>query len=154
MTAVRIFTPANPLAQVITESGRTAEELVSASEGRIEALADDLRALVRGQLARLMALRSGGRSGLAGHAAELAHAAMGIAEVAAAAKRPLLGEGARGLLAMLEGLAPAGARGGEALAVHIDALELLAAEPPPDPAAADAVLRRLAAMRAQLGCAE
>jgi hypothetical protein len=154
MTAVRIFTPANPLAQVITESGRTAEELVSASEGRLEALADDLRALVRTQLTRLIALRAEGRPGLAAHAAELAHVGMGIAEVAAAAKWPLLGEGARGLLAMLEGIEPAGARAGEALAVHIDALEFLPATPEPDPAAADAMLRRLAAMRAQLGCAE
>lgn len=152
MTAIRIFTPTNPLAQVINETGRTAEELVSASEGRLEALADDMNALVRAHLAQLVALRGRGRSGLVAHAAELSRVGMGIAEIAGAAKRPLLGEGARGLLAMLEGLAPAGGRGGEALAVHIDALELLAAEP--EPAAAEALLGGLAAMRAQLGCGE
>lgn len=154
MSAARIFTPANPLAQVITDSGRTAQELVSASEARLGAMAGDLRVLIRGHLARLVALRGEGRPGLAAHVAELSHVAMCIAEIAEAAERPLTGEGARGLLAMLEGVAPAGGRAGEALAVHIDALELLAAEPSPEPATADAVLRRLAAMRTQLGCPE
>jgi predicted anti-sigma-YlaC factor YlaD len=152
MTSVRIFTPVNRLKQVLNEStGKSENDLARTAERRVESLAPQMRAQVGQVLVGLRTLRSGDAARLADHAGEIADDAMLIAELAGAAGWPKVGEAARGVLAVLPALEGGGAKVSKALQVHLDALELLAAEPEPSADDADAILTRLAQMRRALG---
>src|ERR1700760_4949324 len=103
MTDVRIFTPPNRLAKVLIDvGGRTSDEIVETANVYLEELEDPLRRVVAKQIARIMALQHRGDSTLLVHAKELGDAALAIAETAAVAKMPAVGEAARGLRAMVD----------------------------------------------------
>ena len=152
MTEVRIFTPENRLKKVLNDtSGETAATLSAASQNLVAGMAGGLRKKVQEEIARLAALRAGGDAAMLARPAALSGVVMSIVEIAGAAGRPQLGEAARGVLAMLDGLDGAGAAHKEALIVHVGAVMLLGAEPPPTRQDADGVLRQLAQMRRFLG---
>lgn len=148
MTAVRVYLAPNRLAKVLVETGgRTAEEAAASAEARVAELSSTLHHAVEVQVAALVTLHRAGGDALSANAADLADAAMKLAEIAGAAQRPELGEIARGMLAMLQH--PRGAAQAEALDLHLSAIALLRAGAGPQ--AAKTVLKRLHDLRAALG---
>jgi hypothetical protein len=153
--SIRTITPENRLAKALTErGGRTAEEMAVNARARLETLGEQLRASVEEHLAQIMAMQHEGDRAIRARSLELSHAALSIAEVAGAAGLRPLGEAARGLHAMLEGLLANGLWHAEATTLHIAALGLLSAPDAVGPADVDLVLARLQAMRAAIGVPE
>lgn len=152
MTPTRIFTPQNRLAQVLNEaSGHTAAALSAASQALLADMAGGLRVKLQAEVARLVAFRAGGDALTPSRVLELSDLAMNIVEIAGPAGRPQLGEAARGILAMTDGQDCAASAHKEALIVHVGAILLLGADPPPTRHDADGVLRQLLDMRRFLG---
>jgi hypothetical protein len=152
MTAARVYNPPNRLAKVLIETGgRTAEEAVASAEAAIEELGSSLRAAVEVQVRRLLELHRSGEAALCSHAAELSDAAMKLVEIAGAARRPDLGDVARGVLAMFEHQ-PDAPRA-DVIELHLAALALLHGGAGAAPAA-DVVLKRLHDLRAAVGVSE
>lgn len=155
MSAVRIFTPKNRLAKVlIGDRGEEYDELVARSEKRVESLADDIRAFVAHQISRILCVYECGEVEVFGSCLEISDAAMNIAETAGAAKMEEIGEVARGIRAMVDGLVASGIWHADALALHIDFLALLNGGTPPTQAEARKTLTRLQSMRAAIGIVE
>ena len=86
MTKVRIFDPPNRLAKIVQGSeGVCFDELVAASEDRIELMKDQLQIYVRDQVRRVVWFGSLEEEIMFARCAELGQAAMNIADVAGAA---------------------------------------------------------------------
>jgi hypothetical protein len=150
MTNTRIFTPKNHLASILSDSaGKTAATLSAASQALLDGMAEGLREKLQIQISRLMAFRAGGEA--LSRVLELGDVAMNIVEIAGAAGRPQLGEAARGVLAMTDGQDCAAPAFRDALAVHVGAVLLLAADPAPTQEDAEGVLRQLLDVRRFLG---
>jgi len=155
MTKVRIFDPPNRLAKIVQGSeGVCFDELVAASEDRIELLKDQLQIYVRDQVRRVVWFGSLEEEIIFARCAELGQAAMNIADVAGAAQLEQLGEVAHGIRAMIDSLFCKGVWHTDALEAHITSLALLSHEPPPSAKEGDAILKRLARMRAAIGVIE
>lgn len=152
MTDARIFTPENHLCEVLSDAfGMTGVELSTASQTLVAGMAAGLYQQLQEEVARLVALREGGDAAVMSRLPEAADVAMSIVEIAAVAGRPQLGEAARGILAMADGLAGASRAYKDAMIVHMSAVALLGAEPPPSQNDAASVLRQLLEMRRFLG---
>jgi hypothetical protein len=153
---VRIFTPHNRLAKVLTGiEGRSFDELVTASHDRLGQLEDAIHVYVAAQLAAVVDLYAQGEEAMFGRCRELGDLAMNIAEVAGAGKLPAMSEVARGLRAMTDSLVSHGVWHTEALGLHISCLTILARDDaPPNLEHQDAMLRDLKALRAAIGVME
>ena len=154
MTAVRIFNPPNRLAKIVEgHDGVAFNDLVTASEGRIEDLQDDIREYVREEVKRIVGIYAHGEEIMFARCKELGDAAMNVADVAGAAKLCDLGEVAGGIRAMIDSLFGKGVWHTDALEAHITSLILFNAESP-SKEEADKVLSRLSKMRAAVGVVE
>ena len=154
MTAVRIFNPPNRLAKIVEgHDGVAFNDLVTASERRIEDLQDDIREYVREEVKRIVGIYAHGEEIMFARCKELGDAAMNVADVAGAAKLCDLGEVAGGIRAMIDSLFGKGVWHTDALEAHITSLILFNAESP-SKEEADKVLSRLSKMRAAVGVVE
>jgi len=155
MTKVRIFNPPNGLAKIL-EGGEGVhfDELVAGSEGRIGEMKDVLQDYVRDQARRVVWFGSLEEEIIFARCGELSQAAMNIADVAGAAELEQLGEVAHGIRAMIDSLYCKGVWHTDALEAHITSLALLNSEPPPSVKEGDAILKRLARVRAAIGVVE
>ncbi|WP_293678266.1 hypothetical protein [uncultured Phenylobacterium sp.] len=155
MTSVRIFAPPNRLAKIIAgNEGQFFSTLVEASERRLAALADDIRAHVSTQVQTIVEIASLGEEIIFARCYEIRDAAMSIADVAAVADLAEVGVAAGGIRAMIDSLACKGVWHTDALEAHITSLVLLHGAPPPSADEAQKVLVRLGKMRAAIGVVE
>lgn len=155
MSAARVFTPENRLGKILHSlGGPTAGEMVAEAERRVEALADTIRTFVAAKVKLILPFAEQDDDVLFAECRTLGDTAVQIAEVAAAAKLGAVGEVARGIANMVDGLLACGVWHGEALRVHIRALKLVA-EPQGRPASNDeAIVDRLREMRMSIGLGE
>ena len=154
MAGTRIFEPRNGLAQILNDTGATFDELVDASQARLTALRGPIREDIRRRLAIVLAIHREGEAAARARQAEICAAALGIAEVAAAADLPALGDTARGLHAVLVNFGGPSAWRQDVVSVHVGSLALLDQEPPLPLIEAARIVADLRAMRAALGVVE
>ena len=154
MTAVRIFTPENRLAKVVQSlHGETFDDLVVAADSRVESLADGIRRYVGEKVGEIETIHRQGEVAVFGECLSISATAMNIAEVAAAAKRDAIGDVARGICEMVDGLVSSGVWHSDALELHLTALTLLNGERAPDKEEASRIVARLSDMREAIGAA-
>ena len=126
MTVARIFTPENRLAKILDNlDAPTAAELVAEAEGRVSKLSVAIRGYVEEKLTTIMAFATQGEDVLFAECQTLSDAALNVAEVAGAAEMEAIGEVARGISAMVDGLISSGVWHSDALKLHLDALALV-----------------------------
>jgi hypothetical protein len=155
MTSVRIFTPPNRLAKIVSgNDGPFFSTLVEASEQRLALLADGILAHVSEQVQAIVELSKLGEEIMFARCYEIRDAAMSIADVAAVADLAEVGVAAGGIRAMIDSLACKGVWHTDALEAHITSLVLLHCQPPPSADEAQKVLLRLGKMRAAIGVVE
>lgn len=155
MTVARIFTPENRLAQILDNlDAPTAAELVAEAEGRASKLSVAIRAYVEEKLADIMAFATQGEEVLFAECQTLSTAALNVAEVAGAAEMEAIGEVARGISAMVEGLVTGGVWHSDALKLHLDALALVTQAGGRLTDENKVILARLRGMREAVGVAE
>jgi uncharacterized protein YnzC (UPF0291/DUF896 family) len=155
MAVVKTFNPANRLAQILEGSeGVSFEEMVAASEVRVEDLLPGLRESVREKINAITVIHDEGEDSLFARSQEVGDLAMNIAEVAGAARLPALGEVARGICAMIESLLSAGVWHTDGLNLHIMSLTLLSAGKPLPADEVRKMLKQLREMRRAIGVLE
>jgi|GEM_PF-1899852 len=155
MGRVKILQPENRLAKILDDDhGSTAEQLAAVADRRLEGLSSGLRSYVYEQSAHVVGFYSQGEESLFTNCLALSETAMNIAEVAGAADLPELGDVARGIRAMIDGLVVSGVWHTDALKVHIAALALLTGDMPPSTGEVKLMLQRLQQMRAAVGVVE
>lgn len=152
MKTVKIFTPDNRLAKVIdSPDGISFAELVGDAEARVETLAEGIGRYVDEQIAVIAAIQVQGELVIFGESLALSRAALNIAEIAGAAGHEALGEVARGVCAMVDGLLASGIWHSDALDLHLTSLSLLNDPTPPDAVERERIIKRLADMRRAVG---
>ena len=155
MAAVKMSNPANRLAQILEGSdGVSFEEMVAASEVRVENLLPSLRESVREKIDAITEIYEDGEESLFSRSQEVGDLAMNIAEIAGAARLPALGEVARGICAMIESLLSAGVWHTDGLHLHIMSLTLLSAGKPLPADEVSRMLNQLREMRRSIGVFE
>ena len=155
MAAVKISNPTSPLAKILEgHDGRSFDDMVAASEVRVEGLLPANRDFVREQITAITRIYDEGEDGMFRRSHELGDLAMTIAEVAGAARLPALGEVARGIRAMIESLLSAGVWHTDGLNLHIMSLTLLSAGNPLPPDEITKMLSQLREMRRAIGVLE
>jgi hypothetical protein len=155
MTNVKIFLPHNRLAKIVdSPDGVAFDKLVADSERRASLMAVSIRAYVSEQIALIVDIYDQGEEILFARCVEVSDAALHIAEIAAAAGSPDLGEAARGIRAMVDSLVNAGVWHTDALELHITSLELFSGSSAPGREEADRILERLQVMRRSIGVIE
>jgi hypothetical protein len=151
VSAAHVFVPENPLAKILEGPDlQDVAELVRAAEARVEALAPRLAASIAGTIDRLTELGRQREELVFADSLEIGRCALDVAELAAAVGRDQLGQAARGAYIIIQGLVNRGAWHTEALMLHVEAMQLLSAEPAPSREDGEAILRRLAIMRRSL----
>ncbi|MFC3070607.1 hypothetical protein [Phenylobacterium soli] len=126
MSSARIFTPENRLAKILeTIDAPTAAELVNDAECRVAQLSEAIHGYVEAKLQEILVFATQSEEVLFAECQTLADAAMNVAEVAGAAEMEAIGEVARGISAMVEGLTTSGVWHSDALKLHLDALALV-----------------------------
>ena len=152
MSIVKIFTPDNPLAEIIGgPDDPTVACLTRDAETRVGALRDQIRSHVAQQHAILAAYAAGPEEEIFANCREIALAARAISDVAGAADMESLGEVARGIFALISALRSKGVWHTDALKLHIDTLALLNRDTPPTRCDAGQMLKRLKGMRDWIG---
>ncbi|MDP1737918.1 MAG: hypothetical protein Q8L23_10810 [Caulobacter sp.] len=155
MGQARIFTPENRLARVLSSlQGATAEQLVANAEARVAGLETAIRAYVQDRLTPIMAYADLDEAALFARCQDLGAMSLDISEVAAAGGMVTIGEAARGISAMVEGLLDRGVWHTDALKLHLDALALLSQTPSPGAAQVKAIMDQLLTMRRSIGISE
>lgn len=155
MGQARIFTPQNRLARVLSAlQGAAPERLVADAETRVARLEMAICAYVRDRLAPIMAFADLDEAALFARCQELGAMSLDISEVAGAGGLVAIGEAARGISAMIEGLVDRGVWHTDALKLHLDALALLSQTPPPGAAQIEAIMDQLLTMRRAIGISE
>lgn len=155
MTVARIFTPENRLAKILVElDGATPAELIAAADGRVATLNAAIRGYVDDKLKEIMAFASQGEDVLFAECRTLADASLNVAEVAGAAGLDAVGEVARGISAMVEGLITSGVWHSDALRVHLEALALVNQAGGRMSEENEVILKRLRGMRQNIGVVE
>ncbi len=155
MTKVRIFDPPNRLAKIVQGvEGVPFDDLVAASESRIDLMKDELQVYLREQVQRVIWFGSLEEEIIFARCASVGQTAMNIADVAGAAGLRQLGEVAHGIRAMIDSLFCKGVWHTDALEAHITSLALLNSEPPPGEEEGERILKRLSRMRAAIGVVE
>ena len=155
MAAVKISNPTSPLARILDgQEGRSFDEMVAASEVRVERLLPGNRDFVRECIVAISHIYDEGEDGMFRRSQELGDLAMSIADVAGAARLPALGEVARGICAMIESLLSAGVWHTDGLNLHIMSLTLLSAGNPLPPGEVTTMLSQLREMRKAIGVLE
>lgn len=153
MPKPRIFKSVNRLAKTISSSDAQPQELlISRAEANVAELGDTFRAHIRANVAEILKHSGQPEDVLFAESKTLGDAALSIAEIAGAANMEAIGEVARGISAMIAGLAT-GVWHSDALLVHVRSLALVSQLGPPTPQDA-VVLDRLAAMRKTIGVVE
>lgn len=148
-----IFSAPNRLAKVIGgPDAQTQEQLIERAQANVTALGDTFRTYIREQVAVLLQFASQTEDILFAEAKKLGDASLGIAEIAGAANMEAIGEVARGVSAMIAGLAT-GVWHSDALLVHLRSLALVSQEGPPTQQDV-VILERLAIMRQRIGVVE
>tara|TARA_R110002124_G_scaffold79137_2_gene210641 strand:+ start:4413 stop:4880 length:468 start_codon:yes stop_codon:yes gene_type:complete len=125
LKTARIFTPENRLARHLRQGGPTPAELIAEADSRVTALAGSIRVFVTGKLQEIVALCDQSDDVLFAKSDSISGLAMNVAEVAGAARLDALGDVARGVITMIEGLKTLGVWHTDALRVHIRSLSLL-----------------------------
>lgn len=155
MSVARIFTPENRLGKILHSlGGPTTGEMVAEAEQRVEALADTIQSFVAAQVQLILPFAEQDDDVLFAECHILGDAAVQIAEVAAAAKLEAVGEIARGIATMVDGLLAFGVWHGEALRVHIRALKLVTQPQGRLASNDDAIIDQLREMRLAIGLTE
>lgn len=155
MTAARIFTPENRLAKILDSlDGPTAAELVMEAEGRVAQLSEAIHLYVEEKLKQILAFAEEGEEVLFAECQTLSSAALNVAEVAGAADMEAIGEVARGISAMVDGLVTSGVWHSDALKLHLDALALVNQAGGRLTDENKVILARLRGMREAVGVAE
>ena len=152
MTAARVFTPVNRLEQILGAfPDPTAQDLERNANARVAALKGSIEAYIAEQLAVVEQITREREEIIFAESLELGAAALAICEVAAAAGLDSLGEAARGIHAMIEALVDQGVWHTDALKLHVNALQVFAADPATPPEEAARILGRLKTMRDRIG---
>lgn len=155
MGQARIFTPENRLAGVLSSlQGVAPERLVADAEARVARLETAIRAYVGDRLTPIMAFADLSEAALFAGCQELGAMSLDISEVAAAGGMVAIGEAARGISAMVEGLLDRGVWHTDALKLHLDALVLLSQTPSPGATQVKAIMDQLLTMRRSIGISE
>lgn len=155
MSDVHIFTPENRLGKILNSlGGTTTGELVAEAEKRVEALADQIQTFVAAKVQLILPYADHSDDRLFAECRTLADAAVQVAEVAAAAKLGAVGEITRGIANIVDGLLTLGVWHGEALRVHIRALQLVTQTQGRSAVDDGAIADRLCEMRISIGLGE
>ena len=155
MSAVRIFTPENRLADIIGgPEDMTVDELEQRAAKLVTDIGPGLRQFVGEKVAEIEVIAQGPEEIIFAECLALGDAALAICEVAAAAELAPLGEAARGIAAMVDALVSDGVWHTDALKLHVDALAMFAAQPNLDQVEVRTILARLKAMRDGIGVPE
>lgn len=155
MSVVKIFTPENPLADIIGgPDDPTVASLARDAETRVHALRDQIRAHVAQQHVILARHADGPEEDVFANCRSIATAARSISDVAGAADMETVGEAARGIFALINALGSKGVWHTDALKLHIDALALFNSDAPPTRSDAAQMLKRLKSMRDWIGVPE
>lgn len=155
MGQARIFTPENRLARVLASlQGSAPQQLVADAEARVAELGAAIRRYVQDRLGPIMAFGDLGEDVLFARCRELGAMSLDVAEVAGAAGMEAIGEAARGISAMVEGLVDRGVWHTDALKLHLEALSLLSQSAAPDEGQIKAILDQLVTMRRAIGLSE
>lgn len=152
MARVRYITPENRLARTLGgEGARFVEDMVQDAKGRVAALAPEIASFVAAEVRLILELGMQSEELVFADCREIADAALRVAEVAGAADRHAIGDAARGIRAMIEGLFRGGIWHSDALKLHVDALSLLSNGPRQSDEEEARILERLKRMRARIG---
>lgn len=155
MNVPRIFTPENRLDKILDSlGGATTGEMVAEADQRVAALADTIQSFVAAKVKLILPFADQAEDVLFAECRTLGDAAVQIAEVAAAAKLGAVGEIARGIASIVDGLVALGVWHGEALRVHIRALKLVAQAQGRLAGDDEAVVDRLRELRRSIGLSE
>jgi len=155
MSDVHIFTPENRLGKILNSlGGATPGEMVAEAEKRVEALTDTIQTFVAAKVQLILAYGDHSDEELFAECGTLADAAVQVAEVAAAAKLGAVGEITRGIANIVDELLTLGVWHGEALRVHIRALQLVTQTQGRSAIDNGAVADRLREMRISIGLSE
>ncbi len=155
MSVVKIFTPENPLAEIIGgPDDPTVASLTRDAETRVGALRDQIRRHVAQQHAILAKYAAGPEEEVFANCRAIATAARSISDVAGAADMESVGEAARGIFALIEALGSRGVWHTDALKLHIGTLALFNSDAPPTRGDAAQMLKRLKSMRDWIGVPE
>jgi hypothetical protein len=149
------FVPENRLSHVVDgPGGLTAETLEERAAESVATLEPALKAHIAVQVAIIQRMALEKEEIIFARCLMLSDAALSICETAGAAGLAPLGEAAKGIVAMIDGLIEEGVWHTEALKLHINALISFAAEPPPSAAKIRKVLSQLQALRQEIGVPE
>ena len=152
MAHARVFLPPNPLEAAL---GGPEDPIGASLELRaaelVRALGPGLRILVAEQIAIVERIAAASEDVLFAESHALGDAALAICEVAGPAGLGPLGEGARGIVAMVDALINQGVWHTEALRLHIAALAMFSANPGLPPREAARVLADLQGLRDGIG---
>ncbi|MET0546725.1 MAG: hypothetical protein ABWZ40_10470 [Caulobacterales bacterium] len=155
MPIIRIFTPENRLARILKDAGGlTVDELVAAAETRVSALQSRLAAAVDEDLAKILAIGRQHEAAIFADGKALGDAALAVAELAGAIDCPEIGEIARGIRIMVEGLVDHGVWHSGALGAHLEALALLSQHEGEENVDFTPLLLNLRAVRLKIGLAD
>tara|TARA_R110000782_G_scaffold62572_2_gene128583 strand:- start:41 stop:508 length:468 start_codon:yes stop_codon:yes gene_type:complete len=152
MSAARIFTPENRLANILqSRNGPTTSEMLADATQRVEALQASIETFVAGKLNMILPFADQNDDVLFAECRTLADTATQIAEVAAAANLGAVGEISRGIVTMVDGLVVLGVWHSEALRVHIRALKIVTQGQDQPVGEGDAIVESLRQMRMAVG---
>lgn len=152
MSVVRIFQPSNPLANMVGGAeGLTREAMIARAEDGVATLRGSIRTYVHEMRATIAVLARQSEELVFAESALISQAALDICDVAGSAGMEATGEAARGIYAMIDALVTRGVWHTDALKLHVEALSLLNADPPPPTEAVNKILADLQVMRDFIG---
>jgi hypothetical protein len=152
MARTRIHTPRNTLAGILGgKDARPMDDLVHEAEARVVVLAPRIDAFVSGEIDTILALGGKSEEEVFAECRTVADAALRVAEVAGATGAHAVGEVARGIRLMIEGLFTSGFWHADALRLHVESLAILARGPVQSAAEADVIVQRLESLRVAVG---
>lgn len=155
MTAARVFKPENRLARILNNhTGKAARDLISDADEHVERLADSIRGFVAGKVRTLARFGDASEDLLFAESRAIGKHALDVAEVAGAAGLGLVGDIARGIAAMVDGLVRDGIWHSDALRLHIRSLQLVHNAPLACEGGEQDMVDHLFAMRQALGVRE
>jgi hypothetical protein len=152
LNSARVFTPDNHLARLLRPGAPTATELLADADSRLTALAGTIRIFISNKLTEILPFAEQTDDVLFAECRDIAGIAMNIAEVAGAAGLEALGDVARGIYVMIDGLVSLGVWHTDALRLHIRSLSLLSPDAGPSTAQDERrIVENLRLMREAIG---
>jgi hypothetical protein len=155
MTETRILKPANRLSKILQSgNGPSSADLIAAAVARVDQMGPELRAFVALKTKEIVGYAARDDDALFAECRPLGEAATHVAEVAGAAGQDAIGEVARGISVMIEGLFRDGVWHTEALRLHLAALALINPNARASETQNALILDRLHQMRQAVGVVE